>query len=132
MSTKRGLELQHKNGPPLVLVSELGSNSTSPGSYFLYHEVSMFHSLTPVCPSVYLMKEVILYAPVNTNNDINGGYLLFSDGHLIQVGALSPSGSVVSLGTAGIYASAVRFYVSAVSSTTTAAGLAEIQIYNAV
>ena len=82
--------------------------------------------------STYLMKEVILFDRVSTLNQVTSGTLRFSDGTSINVGALSASGSTVSLGSAGIYASSVRFTVKSVSFTTKSAGLSEIQIFNAV
>lgn len=80
--------------------------------------------------STYLMKQVVLYNSVNTLNQVLGGTLRFSDGTSYKVGALSATGSTVSLGTTGIYASSLRFTVTSVSITTTSVGLAEIQIFN--
>ncbi|KAI5481074.1 Carbohydrate-Binding Module Family 1 protein, cellulose binding protein [Pseudohyphozyma bogoriensis] len=79
---------------------------------------------------VYPMKSVILYGPVNTVNSITSGTLTFSDGTVVDTGAISSSGTIISLGTGGIYAQSVLFTVNTMSLLSTAAGLAEIRIYN--
>ncbi|KAI5475263.1 Carbohydrate-Binding Module Family 1 protein, cellulose binding protein [Pseudohyphozyma bogoriensis] len=87
--------------------------------------------LTLTWDEVYLMKSVVLYGPVNTLNSITASTLTFSDGTTINVGAISSSGTVVSLGTNGVYASSAKLTITGMSLLSSAAGLAEIKIYNA-
>ncbi|GAA5902982.1 hypothetical protein JCM6882_009662 [Rhodosporidiobolus microsporus] len=80
-------------------------------------------------PENYLMKDIVLYGRVNALQSVTGGALNFTDGTVIKVGSLSSAGSHVSLGS-GLTVSGVRLTVTSGSLTTTAAGLAEIQIFN--
>jgi hypothetical protein len=77
------------------------------------------------------MKQVVLYGPVNTQNKITMGALIFSDNTRAYVGPIDSNGGVVTLGPggSGIYASSLRFYV--IQESGNAPGLAELQIYNA-
>ncbi|GJN87828.1 hypothetical protein Rhopal_000783-T1 [Rhodotorula paludigena] len=80
-------------------------------------------------PANYLLREVVLRGRVNTWSSITSGVLNFTDGTTIKVGAVSPSGSSVSLGS-GIAATGMRFTITGTSYLTTQAGLAEIELYN--
>ncbi|GAA5826186.1 hypothetical protein JCM11251_007199 [Rhodosporidiobolus azoricus] len=80
-------------------------------------------------PQNYLMQDIVLYGRVNSMQGIASGVLNFTDGTVIKVGALSSSGSHVSLGS-GITVSGVRFTVMGGTLTTTQAGLAELSIYH--
>ncbi|GAA6015570.1 hypothetical protein JCM10207_008130 [Rhodosporidiobolus poonsookiae] len=80
-------------------------------------------------PNQYLMRDIVLYGRVNALQSVSSAVLNFTDGTVITTGALSSSGSHVSLG-AGLTSSGVRVTITGVGLTTTQAGLAEIQIYN--
>ncbi|GAA5824582.1 hypothetical protein JCM11251_000484 [Rhodosporidiobolus azoricus] len=80
-------------------------------------------------PQKYLMRDIVLYDRVNNLQGIASGVLNFTDGTVIKFGALSSSGSHVSLGN-GLTVSGVRLTVGAGESFTQNAGLAEIEMYN--
>ncbi|KAM0747146.1 hypothetical protein T439DRAFT_383314 [Meredithblackwellia eburnea MCA 4105] len=81
--------------------------------------------------AAYLMRQVVLYGSVNTDQQILAGTLAFSDGTIVTVGSVVASGTKVALPGAGVTASSLRFTVTSVSTTTTAVGLAELQLFNA-
>ncbi|BGP13217.1 hypothetical protein JCM10213_005013 [Rhodosporidiobolus nylandii] len=80
-------------------------------------------------PENHLIRDLIVANRINTWNSVTSGVLNFTDGTVIKVSSPSTSGSHVSLGD-GIVTSGVRFTITGVSLTTTAAGLSEIQLYN--
>ncbi|GAA5852849.1 hypothetical protein JCM8547_004705 [Rhodosporidiobolus lusitaniae] len=82
-------------------------------------------------PAYYLVREIDLYARVSVLQGVTSGLLSFDDADntVIKVGALSSSGSAVSLGN-GLVVSKVRFTITSSTLTTTGPGLAEIQLFN--
>lgn len=74
---------------------------------------------------------VVLYDRPNTNDQVTGGTLYFSDGAPVTVGALPNNGSALVVKFAPHRASSMRFTINTVSSTTQNVGLAEMQAYTA-
>ncbi|MGZ5790243.1 MAG: DUF7402 domain-containing protein [Burkholderiaceae bacterium] len=75
------------------------------------------------------IKQIILYDRPNTNDQITGGTLSFSDGSKVTVGALPNDGSGLSVTFTSKSINWVKFTVDQVSSTTASVGLAEFEAY---
>jgi hypothetical protein len=74
---------------------------------------------------------VVLYDRPNSSDQVLGGTLSFSDGSTVAVGALTNSGSAVTVSFTPRSVTSVTFTVNSVSATTRNVGLAEIQVYGA-
>jgi F5/8 type C domain len=74
---------------------------------------------------------IVLYDRPNTNDQITGGNIQFSDGSSVTVGTLPNNGSAYILTFAAKTVTSLRLNITSVSSSTQNVGLAEIQVYNA-
>ncbi|KZP03219.1 hypothetical protein FIBSPDRAFT_1055413 [Athelia psychrophila] len=80
-------------------------------------------------PVALHMNMIYLYDRGNINDQIASGLLTFSDGSVITVGALNNDGNATPIIFPTVLASTILFEVTGVSSTTTATGLGEIQVF---
>ena len=77
------------------------------------------------------VAEAILYDRPNSNDQVTGGTLSFSDGSSVTVGSLNNDGSATTVKFAARNVTSAKFTVTSVSSTTGNVGLSEIQLYGA-
>ena len=77
----------------------------------------------------YQVSQVVLYDRPNSNDNILGATLGFSDGTSVAVGALTNSGAGVTVNFPARVTTSLTVTVTSVSSTTTNVGLAELQVY---
>jgi hypothetical protein len=75
------------------------------------------------------IDRVVLYDRPNTNDQITGGNLVFSDGSSVAVGSLSNTGAANTVTFSARTVSSVRLNITKVKSTTTNIGLAEIEVW---
>ena len=75
------------------------------------------------------LDEVVLYDRPNTDDQITGAVLTFSDGSAVEVGSLTNSGAGVSVAFAARAVSWVKLTITSVSSTTYNVGLAEFEAF---
>jgi uncharacterized repeat protein (TIGR02543 family) len=80
-------------------------------------------------PASYLVGQVVLYDRPNTNDNITGATLTFSDGSTVAVGALTNNGAGVTVNFTPRATTSLTLTVTSASSATTNIGLAEIQVY---
>ena len=79
--------------------------------------------------SAQTIDKVVLYDRPNTDDQVTGGTLTFSDGSTVNVPALNNDGSATTVTFPARATTSVLFTVTSVSSTTFNVGLAEIQVY---
>ena len=72
---------------------------------------------------------VVLFDRPNTDDQVTGGTLTFSDGSTVAVPALDNAGAAVTVTFTARATSSLRFTATTVSSTTQNVGLAEIQAF---
>ncbi|MGZ4976668.1 MAG: DUF7402 domain-containing protein [Methylobacter sp.] len=77
----------------------------------------------------YQVNQVVLYDRPNTDDQITGATLTFSDGSTVSVGALNNTGAGVTVNFTPVITSRVRVTVTTVSGTTLNVGLAELEVY---
>jgi hypothetical protein len=77
----------------------------------------------------YTLDRVVLYDRPNSNDQVLGGTLSFSDGSTVAVGALTNSGSGVTVSFTPRSVTSVTFTVNSVSATSRNIGLMEFQSY---
>ena len=77
----------------------------------------------------YTVSSVILYDRPNLNDNITSATLTFSDGSSVPVGPLNNNGTGVTVNFPAKVTTSITMAVTAVSSTTSNVGLAEIQVY---
>jgi LmbE family N-acetylglucosaminyl deacetylase/mannose/fructose/N-acetylgalactosamine-specific phosphotransferase system component IIB len=75
------------------------------------------------------INDVVLYDRPNTNDQVTGGTLTFSDGSTVNVPSLNNNGAATTVTFPAKTTTSVLFTVTSVSSTTTNVGLAEIEIF---
>jgi LmbE family N-acetylglucosaminyl deacetylase len=72
---------------------------------------------------------IVLYDRPNTNDQITGGNIAFSDGTSIAVGSLPNAGTAYTLTFPAKTVTSLQLNITSVSSTTENVGLSEIQVY---
>jgi LmbE family N-acetylglucosaminyl deacetylase len=72
---------------------------------------------------------IVLYDRPNTNDQITGGNIAFSDGTSIAVGSLPNAGTAYTLTFPAKTVTTLQLNITSVSSTTENVGLSEIQVY---
>ncbi len=77
----------------------------------------------------YVVDRMVLYDRPNSNDQILGATLSFSDGSTVAVGPLDNSGKAVEITFAPRTTSSVKLTVNSVSSSTGNVGLAEFQVF---
>jgi len=82
-------------------------------------------------PSPVTVDRVVLFDRPNTNEQVTGGTLVFSDGTQVPVGQLLNAGATTVTFPARTV-DTVRFNITSVSTATANIGLAEIEVYGAV
>jgi hypothetical protein len=82
-----------------------------------------------VWASPVVVSRIVLYDRPNSNDQITGATLNFSDGSSLSTGSLPNDGSALSLSFSAKTVTSVQLTVTSVSSTTLSVGLAEIQVY---
>ncbi|MCB5291961.1 hypothetical protein BJQ90_01392 [Arthrobacter sp. SO3] len=82
-----------------------------------------------VFPSAVTLNRVVLYDRPNSNDQITGGTLTFSDGTTVPVPALDNAGQATSISFTDRATTGLRLTVTTVSGTTRNVGLAELQAY---
>ncbi len=80
--------------------------------------------------SAQTANEIILYDRPNTDDQITGGNIQFSDGSSITIGALNNDGTATSFTFTAKTFTSLQFNITSVSASTQNVGLAEIQVYN--
>ena len=75
------------------------------------------------------INDVVLYDRPNTNDQVTGGTLTFSDGSTVTVPALNNNGAATTVTFPTKTTTSVLFTVTSVSSTTQNVGLAEIEVF---
>ncbi|MDQ0633513.1 LmbE family N-acetylglucosaminyl deacetylase [Arthrobacter pascens] len=80
-------------------------------------------------PTAVTLNRVVLYDRPNTNDQITGGSLTFSDGTTVAVPSLENSGQATTINFTGRSTTSLRLTVTAVSGTTKNVGLSELQAY---
>jgi LmbE family N-acetylglucosaminyl deacetylase len=81
-------------------------------------------------PTAKTINQVRLYDRPNTLQNVTGGTLTFSTGASVSVGALPTSGTVLNVAVSSRSVTWVRFTVTGVSALTSAAGLAEMEVFD--
>jgi LmbE family N-acetylglucosaminyl deacetylase len=76
------------------------------------------------------INTIVLYDRPNTNDQITGGNIAFSDGSSIAVGSLPNAGTAYTLTFPAKTVTTLQLNITSVSSTTENVGLSEIQVYN--
>ena len=76
------------------------------------------------------INTIVLYDRPNTNDQITGGNIAFSDGTSIAVGSLPNAGTAYTLTFPAKTVTTLQLNITSVSSTTENVGLSEIQVYN--
>ncbi|HKO92902.1 MAG TPA: hypothetical protein VJU61_17220, partial [Polyangiaceae bacterium] len=79
-------------------------------------------------PAATTVSSVTLFDRPNSDDQVLGGTLSFSDGSSVAVGALSNGGSAVQVSFASRSVTWLRFTVSSVSANTYSVGLAELEV----
>lgn len=79
--------------------------------------------------SPVVLSQIVLYDRPNTDDQITGGTLLFSDGTTVTVPSLNNDGSAVTINFTSRATSYVRFTVTSIGAWTGNAGLAEFQAW---
>jgi LmbE family N-acetylglucosaminyl deacetylase len=79
----------------------------------------------------YQVDHVVLYDRPNSDDQITGATLTFSDGSTVTVGALNNAGAGVTINFTPKLTTRVRLTVTTVSGTTHNAGLSELEVYGA-
>ena len=77
------------------------------------------------------VDRVVLYDRPNTEDRVNAGALVFSDGSSVPVGALNNAGGATTVSFPARTVSEVRFNISSVSTSTHNVGLAEFEVWGA-
>ncbi|GAA5983759.1 hypothetical protein JCM11641_001748 [Rhodosporidiobolus odoratus] len=85
--------------------------------------------LTLTWPSAITANRIVLYDRPNLNDQITAATLTFSDGSSLAVPSLNNDGSATALDFAARTFDSLTLTVTAISSTTSSAGLAELQVY---
>ena len=85
--------------------------------------------LTLTWTSPMVVDKIVLYDRPNTNDQITGATLTFSDGSSLSTGSLPNDGSALTLSFAAKTITSVTLTVTAVSSTTGNVGLSEMQVW---
>ncbi|HSL35295.1 MAG TPA: hypothetical protein VK883_00590 [Arthrobacter sp.] len=80
-------------------------------------------------PAAVTLNRVVLYDRPNSNDQVTGGTLTFSDGSTVAVPALDNAGQATTISFTGRATTSVRLTVTTVSGTTRNVGLAEFQAY---
>ncbi len=80
--------------------------------------------------AVVTVDRVVLFDRPNGDDEVVSGRLVFSDGSVVPVGAVSVAGTTVSF--PAVSTRSVRFEVTGVSASTRNVGLAEFQVWSAV
>jgi hypothetical protein len=80
-------------------------------------------------PSPQVISSVVLYDRPNANDRVTAGTIQFSDGSAIAVGALNDNGTGVTVRFPAKTVTSLTFNVTAISATTSSAGLAELQAF---
>jgi hypothetical protein len=80
-------------------------------------------------PTSINVSTVVLYDRPNLSDNILSGKITFSDGTVYQVSAIPNNGSAFVVPINNVATTSLRFTVTAVSSTTSNVGLAEIAVY---
>jgi LmbE family N-acetylglucosaminyl deacetylase len=75
------------------------------------------------------INKVVLYDRPNTDDQVTGGTLTFSDGSTVTVPALNNDGSATTITFPPTTTTSLLFTVTSVSSTTQNVGLAEIEVF---
>ncbi len=75
-------------------------------------------------------NQIILYDRPNTNDQITGGNIQFSDGSSITISALNNNGSATTFTFAAKTFTSLQLNITSVSASTENVGLSEIQVYN--
>ncbi|ORY58336.1 hypothetical protein BCR35DRAFT_271227, partial [Leucosporidium creatinivorum] len=87
-------------------------------------------TLTLTWSSAINITQVVLYDRPNLSDQITGGMLTFDDGSSVTFGALVNDGSATDVNlTSAVTTSSLLLTVTSVSSTTSSAGLAEIEVF---
>lgn len=87
-------------------------------------------TLTLTWSSAISITQVVLYDRPNLSDQITGGMLTFDDGSSVTFGALVNDGSATYVNlTSAVTTSSLLLTVTSVSSTTSSAGLAEIEVF---
>lgn len=79
--------------------------------------------------SSHQVSQVVLYDRPNTNDQITGATLTFSDNSTVTVGALTNTGEAVIINFPPVTTSKVRVTVSSVSGSTRNVGLSELKVF---
>lgn len=79
-------------------------------------------------PVPVTIDRVVLYDRPNADDRVRGGRLTFSDGSSVTVGSLDNAGGATEVTFTSRTVTSLRFAVTSVSSSTYAAGLAEIEV----
>jgi LmbE family N-acetylglucosaminyl deacetylase len=80
-------------------------------------------------PVSQTINQIVLYDRPNSDDQITGANLIFSDGSVISAGGLNNNGSPVTINFAPKTITSVRLNITSVSSTTINVGLSEIQVF---
>ena len=80
-------------------------------------------------PAPVTLNKVVLYDRPNTNDQITGATLTFSDGTTVPVPSLDNAGQATTITFPGRATTSLRLTVTTVSGTTRNVGLAELQAY---
>ncbi len=80
-------------------------------------------------PNPVTLSQVVLYDRPNLDDQITGGTLTFSNGASVPVPSLANDGSAVAVDIPAITTTTVRLTVTAVSSSTSSVGLAELEAW---
>ncbi len=80
-------------------------------------------------PTAYSVSRIVLHDRPNTNDQITGATLRFSDGGTLTTGALPNDGSALTLNFTARAITSLRLTVDAVSASTGNVGLSEIEVY---
>jgi hypothetical protein len=106
------------DGYPGDVTREWATNGQGAGAWIQLN----WSAKTPV-------KQIILYDRPNSNDQVTGGTLTFSDGSKVTVGALPNDGTGLPVTFYSKSITWARFTVNQVSSTTSSVGLAEFEAY---
>ncbi len=77
----------------------------------------------------YQVDHVVLYDRPNTNDQITGATLTFSDGSMATVGALNNTGTAVVVNFTPVLTTRVKLTITTVSGMTRNVGLSDIEVY---
>lgn len=79
--------------------------------------------------SAHSISKILLYDRPNSDDQITGGVLLFSDGTSINIGSLNNNGSATEVDFSPRTVTSVKLTILSVSSSTKNIGLSEIEVY---